>query len=62
MASSGIAGAIIDIDGVGEKLNPIIKPIMESVKTQQNTELQNCSIEKRFLLSMLANTCNQYLY
>ena len=46
MASSGIAGAIIDIDGVGEKLNPIIKPIMESVKTQQNTELQNCSIEK----------------
>ena len=46
MASSSIAGAIIDIDGVGEKLNPIIKPIMESVKTQSNAELQSCSIDK----------------
>ena len=46
IALSSIAGAIIDLDGVGDKLNPIIKPIMESVKTQQNIQVQNCSIQK----------------
>ena len=46
MALGSIAGALLDIEAVGDTLNPIIKPIMESVKTQQNVQIQNYSIQK----------------
>ena len=45
MALSSIAGAIIYVDGVGDKLNPLIKPVMEAIKLQHNLQLQTFAAE-----------------
>ena len=46
MALASIAGALIDLEAVGDKLNPVIKPIMDSIKAQENVQLQTYSTEK----------------
>jgi hypothetical protein len=38
-----LAGAVTMLKCLPEKLNPVIKPLMESIKKEENEQLQVCS-------------------
>ena len=41
-----IAGALVSLDHLPEKLNPVIKPLMESIKKEPIFQLQQLSAQK----------------
>ncbi|XP_064613763.1 TATA-binding protein-associated factor 172-like [Liolophura sinensis] len=53
---SGLAGVMILMDRLPDKLNPIIRPLMESVKKEENPDLQNRAGKS---LSLLLQKCSQ---
>ena len=46
MTMSALAGALISLGHLPEKLNPVIKPLMESVKKESLAQLQTLSAQK----------------
>ena len=49
-----MAGAAIGVDAVPDKLNPVVKPLMEAVKAQRNAQLQAMATKR---LAQLLDTC-----
>lgn len=38
--SAGLAGALVSLNGLPGKLNPVIRPLMDSIKTEQDPVLR----------------------
>ncbi len=50
MTLGTVAGALVNLDFLPEKMNPVIKPLMESIKKETLAELQTISAQKLVLL------------
>lgn len=50
MTQSALAGALISLSFMPEKLNPVVKPLMESIKKEPIFQLQQLSAQKLVLL------------
>ena len=46
MTQAALAGALVSLEYLPEKLNPVIKPLMESIKNEPLEELQKISAKK----------------
>ena len=46
MSKSCIAGAVVDLGALADKLNPVIKPLMEAIKKEKNQMLQAFAARK----------------
>ncbi|XP_063229477.1 TATA-binding protein-associated factor 172 [Bacillus rossius redtenbacheri] len=51
---AALAGAVTTIKCLPEKLNPVVKPLMESIKREENEQLQNLSAQH---LAKLMDLC-----
>ena len=49
MSMAGIAGAVVRLGAFDDKINPVIKPVMESVKTEAILELQEYSAKAQWI-------------
>jgi hypothetical protein len=38
-----LAKAVVELDALPEKLNPVIRPLMDCIKKEQNQEIQVCA-------------------
>ncbi|TMW53120.1 hypothetical protein DOY81_001848, partial [Sarcophaga bullata] len=54
---AALAGAIVYLKCLPEKLNPVVKPLMESVKREESFLLQELSCE--FLVQFMAEVCDR---
>lgn len=54
---AALAGAIVYLKCLPEKLNPVVKPLMESIKREENLLLQELSCE--FLVQFMAEACDK---
>ncbi|XP_037813785.1 TATA-binding protein-associated factor 172 [Lucilia sericata] len=54
---AALAGAIVYLKCLPEKLNPVVKPLMESVKREESLLLQELSCE--FLVQFMAEVCDR---
>lgn len=54
---AALAGAIVYLKCLPEKLNPVVKPLMESVKREESYLLQELSCE--FLVQFMAEVCDR---
>lgn len=54
MTQAALAGAIVMLKELPEKLSPIVKPLMDSIKREENEELQELSAKH---LSLLVENC-----
>lgn len=51
---AALSGAVTELKSLQEKLNPVIKPLMESIKKEENEILQRISAEQ---LAHLVELC-----
>ncbi|XP_001359276.3 TATA-binding protein-associated factor 172 [Drosophila pseudoobscura] len=56
-AQAALAGAICALHCLPEKLNPVVKPLMESIKREQCVQLQQLSAE--FLVHLMDQVCDR---
>ncbi|XP_036673244.2 TATA-binding protein-associated factor 172 [Drosophila suzukii] len=56
-AQAALAGAICALHCLPEKLNPVVKPLMESIKREQCLQLQQLSAE--FLVHLMDQVCDR---
>ncbi|XP_011210299.2 TATA-binding protein-associated factor 172 [Bactrocera dorsalis] len=56
-AQAALAAAIVGMQCLPEKLNPIVKPLMESIKREECELLQNLSAE--FLVQLMHQVCDR---
>ncbi|XP_068152549.1 TATA-binding protein-associated factor 172 [Drosophila tropicalis] len=56
-AQAALAGAICALHCLPEKLNPVVKPLMESIKREQCVPLQQLSAE--FLVHLMDQVCDR---
>ncbi|KAH8347377.1 hypothetical protein KR059_009857, partial [Drosophila kikkawai] len=56
-AQAALAGAICALHCLPEKLNPVVKPLMESIKREQCQQLQQLSAE--FLVHLMDQVCDR---
>ncbi|CAH1396143.1 unnamed protein product [Nezara viridula] len=54
MTQAALAGAIVMLKELPEKLSPIVKPLMDSIKREENEELQELSAKH---LALLVENC-----
>lgn len=54
---AALAGAIVYLKCLPEKLNPVVKPLMESIKREESLLLQELSCE--FLVQFMAEVCDR---
>ncbi|KAI8129808.1 TATA-binding protein-associated factor 172 [Lucilia cuprina] len=54
---AALAGAIVYLKCLPEKLNPVVKPLMESIKREESQLLQELSCE--FLVQFMAEVCDR---
>ncbi|KAM7362772.1 histone acetyltransferase 1 isoform 1-T2 [Cochliomyia hominivorax] len=54
---AALAGAIVYLKCLPEKLNPVVKPLMESIKREESLILQELSCE--FLVQFMAEVCDR---
>ncbi|XP_075146462.1 histone acetyltransferase 1 [Haematobia irritans] len=54
---AALAGAIVCLKCLPEKLNPVVKPLMESIKREEGTLLQELSCE--FLVEFMDQVCDR---
>lgn len=57
LTQATIAGALVSLNSLPQKLNPIIKPLMESIKKEKCEILQKLS--SKFLVLLLDNVCER---
>ncbi|XP_030373466.1 TATA-binding protein-associated factor 172 [Scaptodrosophila lebanonensis] len=56
-AQAALAGAICALHCLPEKLNPVVKPLMESIKREECVQLQQLSAE--FLVHLMDQVCDR---
>lgn len=54
---AALAGAIVYLKCLPDKLNPVVKPLMESIKREESPILQELSCE--FLVQFMADVCDR---
>lgn len=54
---AALAGAMVYLRCLPDKLNPVVKPIMESIKREESTLLQELSCE--FLVEFMQQVCDR---
>lgn len=53
---SSLARAVVAFRAMPDKLNPVIKPLMDSIKTEENEQMQTCSANT---LARLLDLCHK---